>query len=690
MANKDIEKISIFFSNEKRDTVLNLLQKEAIVDIHNITTEDINEDDMNIIYEEKNNVDLKISQCDFLIEEIEKYENKKGSLFETKKIINKENFTKIKKNFDIEKIIDSYQDILSQENEIKNKIKKLEEEKNLLLPWNKVEFGSSETNTKNILSETFLIKKMEWNEFKNHSSSNKKLSEAIKLGEDAEHIAFIIIYHKSFAQNVYREVLTSFELKKIDFKNNISPKLELENIVKKLKEDKKKLNELKNEKLKYCKYKKEAEVLFDYFNWKKDKIEAKAKITNTGNNSIISVFIAKENITYLKERLSFITDDCFYVEIEELAADKEKPVLIKNTSLFSPFESVTKIYGLPLSKEIDPTVALAPFFILFFALCLTDAGYGILMFVLFFLAIKFLKLKGESLKLPKLLMFGGIVTIIIGTIFGGWFGIDATETFATFSDESKTKIISHPAFLTKIVELENGKEVLFFRGQFINSILDPLKVLVLAFSLGYIQTFVGILIAFFDNLKKDKLSSFLDHGIWLLLFINFAIYIFSMTISSLSFLSYPIVIILKINLLFLIIAKIIPVFREKSDENIVVRFIKSIFSGFLNLYNIMGYTSDILSYSRLLALGLATGIIAMSINIVAEIVYDQIPYIGFLVAFLVLLVGHSANLAINALGAFIHSGRLQFVEFFKNFMEGGGIEFKFFDRKSKYIEIKKD
>lgn len=107
----------------------------------------------------------------------------------------------------------------------------------------------------------------------------------------------------------------------------------------------------------------------------------------------------------------------------------------------------------------------------------------------------------------------------------------------------------------------------------------------------------------------------------------------------------------------------------------------------MSLYGLVGYLSDVLSYSRLLALGLATGIIAMVINLIAVLFRDMIPYVGWAVAILILIGGHLFNLVINVLGAFIHSGRLQFVEFFPKFMEGGGARFKPLRRESKYVEI---
>lgn len=109
-----------------------------------------------------------------------------------------------------------------------------------------------------------------------------------------------------------------------------------------------------------------------------------------------------------------------------------------------------------------------------------------------------------------------------------------------------------------------------------------------------------------------------------------------------------------------------------------------LFGGVISLYNVVGYFGDVLSYARLLALGLATSAIAMTVNGVAKMT-TEIPYLGYVLAGLILIGGHSFNIVINTLGGFVHSSRLQFLEYFSKFFEGGGQEFQPFGRRNKYI-----
>jgi len=114
--------------------------------------------------------------------------------------------------------------------------------------------------------------------------------------------------------------------------------------------------------------------------------------------------------------------------------------------------------------------------------------------------------------------------------------------------------------------------------------------------------------------------------------------------------------------------------------------IKKFFSGILSLYNVTGYLSDVLSYSRLLALGLATGVIASVINTVG--ILFGLNIIGILLLIIIFIVGHVFNILINALGAYVHASRLQYVEFFSKFYEGGGKAFKPFKINTNYINLK--
>jgi V/A-type H+-transporting ATPase subunit I len=200
---------------------------------------------------------------------------------------------------------------------------------------------------------------------------------------------------------------------------------------------------------------------------------------------------------------------------------------------------------------------------------------------------------------------------------------------------------------------------------------NPLPLLMLSLALGVIQIYTGIILKFIDNVRKGKLyDGLMDQVSWLFLLTGIILLLLQPPILG------------RISWIIILIGIITVVSTQgRTKKNIILR----IGSGIVALYDLIGYFSDVLSYSRLFALGLATGIIAQMFNMLSTMV--NIPYIGFLLALITLIIGHTFNLLISGLSAFIHDARLQYVEFFPKFYQAGGIPFKPFTLKTKYIKV---
>ena len=334
---------------------------------------------------------------------------------------------------------------------------------------------------------------------------------------------------------------------------------------------------------------------------------------------------------------------------------EEAPVLLHHPKLIAPFISVTTLYGLPQSSEMDPTTALSPFFILFFALCLTDAGYGFVLFALF--SIVLLKTKQTVYEAPLLwlLWMSGIVTMLVGVPFGGWFGLTPQQV---------------PAYLTS--QAADGS--LLFLGQIWNlsqqSGIDFLQNLALA--LGLTHLFFGMFLAGYHkwvhgNRAAAFWQDFTSHILFAAIVFAITAPLFDTT-KSLQGISMP----------ALSIAIALAVWGKGYGNP---WYLRPVF-GLLGLMNLaIGMLSNGLSYLRILALGLVTGAIALAVNQVAVELGKLFPvWIGIPVVILIFTGGHLVSIALNTLGSFIHSGRLQFIEFFSQFFEGGGKPFLPFRR----------
>ena len=413
----------------------------------------------------------------------------------------------------------------------------------------------------------------------------------------------------------------------------------------------KKLRKLANRHLERLK------VAYDITAWKDRQVGIQRGFAKTKNAFSLVGWIKKRDFERLKQGLGGITSDVELIKLEPLSGEPV-PIAIENSAIVRPFESITTLYGLPRASEVDPTPFLALFFIVFFALCLTDAGYGLLLVALSYLALKVLKLAEGARKLIRLLMFGGFITIAIGALTGGWFGIVLADLPAGLS------FVSGPLIWIQQVD----------------PIKDPMKILILSLVLGYLHLWFGLGIDLWWKLKaRKRRDAILGTGPWLIFFSAIAFYAMAATGILPSFLADAGKYCVWASLALMVLTQ---GYNQKG-------IFKKAFFGVGSLYSIIGYVSDLLSYSRLLALGLTTAVIAMVINIIALLLRDMVPYVGWILMILVLVGGHLFNLIINVLGAFIHSGRLQFVEFFPKFFEGGGKKFEPFSRQSKYVTFKR-
>lgn len=338
----------------------------------------------------------------------------------------------------------------------------------------------------------------------------------------------------------------------------------------------------------------------------------------------------------------------FEIIFREPRDDEEPPISLENRRAAQPYEFVTTLYGRPVYREFDPTPLLAPFFVLFFALCLTDAGYGLTLAAVSGLMIVKMKPAGGVGQLLKLLFMGGIVTAVIGLVTGGIFGIEASAL---------------PDFVQRFV--------------FINPLDEPMKMLNIAFLMGLVHILFGMGIRMVANFRAGLVAdAVFDNLCWMVFLVALTPLGYSAILGGavppqLSFWS---------SRTALVLAAVIFITGGRKQKNIFAKF----FKGLLGFYDIVGYFGDVLSYARLLALGLATSAIALAVNGIAQMVSGLPYYTGYVAAVLVLVLGHVFNLAVNTLGAFVHSGRLQYLEFFSKFFTGGGEEFRPFRTERNY------
>lgn len=399
----------------------------------------------------------------------------------------------------------------------------------------------------------------------------------------------------------------------------------------------------------------ELKFAIDYLQMRVDKYEALNSLNFTENTFILTGYIPEKYTGLLKKELE--AKFTVFIEFTEPSEDEDVPVLLENSRFSAPVESITKMYAMPDKKDVDPTPVMSFFYYLFFGMMLSDAGYGLVMLIGTTIALKRFKLEDTMKKTLTMFRNCGISTIIWGALFGSWFG-------------DIIQVVARDYFGKNITSV-----ALWFQP-----LDDPIKLLLYSFALGILHLFLGLAVSFKmswdDGRKADAI---LD---------TVPIYL---TITGVAPLAASILVgvpaILKTIGTYLLIAGavLLVLTSGRSSKSIFGKF----FGGLYALYNTAtGYLSDILSYSRLLALGLATGSIASVINLIGTMPQNMVVKTVLLTV--VFLVGHTANLAINLLGAYVHTDRLQFVELFSKFYTGGGREFSPLTVNTKYIKFKEE
>lgn len=399
----------------------------------------------------------------------------------------------------------------------------------------------------------------------------------------------------------------------------------------------------------------------DYFSMRIEKYDVLGRLWQSPHVFVITGYIPAESAPALEKELTEKFEA--YVELETPAEDEDVPVKLKNNAFAAPVEGVLESYSMPGRKEIDPSTLMAVFYYFLFGMMLSDAGYGLLMVIGCGIALAKFKNMEESLrKFLKMFLYCGISTVFWGAMFGSFFGDAVTVIGKTFFNAD----VPTPTLWFAPLE-------------------EPMRLLLFSFLIGVIHLFAGLGAQFYQlarqGLWKDAVF---DVVFWYMLVGGGILYLLSMQMFA-DMVSLGFTLPAAVGTAGAIAAGIgavgIVLTAGRESRSPFKRLLK----GLYGLYGVSSYLSDILSYSRLLALGLATGVIASVFNQMGAMLGNSPAGVAvFVFAF---LVGHTLNLGINVLGAYVHTNRLQFVEFFGKFFEGGSRKFNPFSAKTKYFKI---
>lgn len=383
--------------------------------------------------------------------------------------------------------------------------------------------------------------------------------------------------------------------------------------------------------------------LHDYFTLEVAKAESENRTQTTSSTYYLEAWLPEGEKDRVDKDLENSPLSLAYT-IRQPLESETPPTYVESNGVVAPYESVTNMFSVPFYKEIDPNPSVAFFFFLIFGMMLGDAGYGLLLTLGTGIILALRKPPKGEMNLVKIMFMGGISTFIWGFLFGSYFGLSATDL---------------------------GIWCWF------NPIEDPMPLLILSLAVGVVQMFFGMAINMVALIKKHQPVWGISSA--------FSWYFLALGIGGIFGASYIGAWAKTAGIVFAVLGVVLLMLSGTFGK----RGAKKVTGALSSLYGIINFFSDMMSYTRIFGLGLASGVIGMVFNEIASVISGMMPFkfMGVIVTIIICIIGHTFNISINALGAYVHNSRLQFVEFFGKFYTGGGELFAPLGSQMKYYRI---
>lgn len=648
MAIVKMNKLSLIGLATDKDSILDTLMNLGVVEISESSEKLACDEWKELVVQDGNSekvaiLDDRLNRIKWTVDYLSKFSSKKKGLFSSKRSVYTNEYSIVIQNMD--KLTSVVNDITTYNDQLTNLKSERNKNTNLILslePWKQLTIPLQETSTSTTTIAIGVIPQTpNSNKLKEDLISEAPESYFEVISEDGQQEYILVIYHNSCEENVLK-VLKQYSFSKVSFKElEGNVKSNIDRARKNIKAIDKECEEIEKKIAEFASFKDDLEVLHDHLLIERDKIKILDNLVKTSKSFYLEGWFPAELGEELKSRISG-NFECV-LEISEPEKDEEYPIMLRNPKLVQPFEAVTEMYSLPSTKDVDPNTLMAPFYFFFFGMMVSDAGYGLVMSIITGIMLIKFKLEGTLAKMIKLLFLCGLSTLLWGSLFGGWFG--------------------------NIVSAVTGDKYTI-KPLWFDPLQNPMKLLIWSMIFGGIHLFTGMAIKAYMLIRDGKpWDAIFDIGSWYILLLGVALLFTTGTIAQIG------------KYMAIVGAVMLILTQGRDKKNIIMRLL----SGVLSLYNVTGYLSDVLSYSRLLALGLGTGVIASVINTLGTL-FGLNPF-GIIILVIVFIGGHTFNIAINALGAYVHTSRLQYVEFFGKFYEGGGKRFSPFKKNTKYINL---
>ncbi len=648
MAIVKMSSFSLLAFEAERDNLLHELQKFEYVHFTNLEEEEVLLDESLqpvSIPESVVDVDEEISKVRYSINQLSKYAVKDSGI---KSLIEgKDNYTfsqleEKALSIDYHPTYERIRQIALETDKIEQEILSLTSKKDELANWEGLDYpiGSLEGFIQTEVVMGTIPKKFK-DDF-NEDLLDLELTYAEIINEDKDGIYLFAITAKEEYSRLY-EILRNYGFTTVSLDAQGSPKEEISNIGERLEvlklEKKKHEDQIRELSSNLA----ELEIVYEYLMNKKLRTMATENFLKTDSINVIKGYIPTDMEDEFTKVITNTLGSAYYLEIKD--ADKDDPdvpILLKNSKFTQAFESLTSMYALPRYNEVDPTPFLAPFYLAFFGMMVADAGYGLLMLIGTFIALKFANLTESQEKFIRFFHYLSYSTIAWGLFFGSFLG----------------GIVPLPGVMDPAAQYQD--------------------LLIMSIVFGGIHLFFALGIQAYVNIRDKKyLDALFDVGFWYMALMGGIVFLLTMVVE----LNPVVATIAKWVMIAGMVGIVLTGGREAESVG------GKLAAGAYELYGISSYVGDFVSYSRLMALGLSGGFIASAVNMMVGMLSNS-GIIGILLGVVVFVVGQLFNVFLSFLGAYVHTIRLTYVEFFGKFYEGGGKAFQMFRSSPKYINYK--
>lgn len=640
------------FENQKKTLLEKLQSFENVqfLDLSKNESSELNQLKSDNASSEISEVEGELSKVKFTIELLSTFSEKPNPLKSLKEGKKSFNYDVLEQITNTSHWRDVYNELKQKDNKINmnhNYITKLKANIEELKPWENLDTSVESINR--LKKSKALLGEIPQG---NVDSLRLKLDESTKnyyfevISNIGRNSYILIIVHNDEIAGI-EQLVKSFNFSKIDVQCDGVPKEVIKEYKKTIESIKAENNFIQESMKEHVNKLEEYKIVYEYYSSLLLRLKTTENFLKSKNIVAIEGYYPKELHNDFESTLKNTLGNDYYLEAEAAEGD-DVPIKLKNNKVFESFETITSMYSIPKYKEVDPTPLLAPFYIFFFGMMLSDAGYGFLIFIGTLIALTTFNLDDDMRKSVKMFFLLSISTIFWGIMYGSYFGDFIKIQPLWMKPDSNVGLL-----------------------------------MIVSVVMGLIQIYVGLGIKAYMQIRdKDYFGAFADVGLWYITLSGSIIWALSGFVDLVS---------IGVPNLVISIAKYAAIAGMIGIVLTNGRHEKSIGAklgqGFYSLYGITSYVGDLVSYTRLAALGLATGFIAYAFNIMVSMVSTSWATVIFGIA--IFVVGHVFNLFINALGSYVHTSRLQYLEYFGKFYEGGGTAFEPLKYNSKYFKISK-